>query len=248
MTNHKEILRLHSLGFNKSQIASSMYITRPTVIKVLKRAEEVNVNWEKVAALTDKELYKLLFPPENGRIDYKMPDYDYVHREMGKSGVTLNLLWFEYCDACRESREIPYQLTQFKKYYRQYVLSTKATMHINRKPGEILEVDWAGQTAKIIDTDTGELIDVYIFVAALPYSGYSYVEGFLTRNQEAWIIAHVNTYRFFNGVTRILVPDNLKTGITKVTKEETVLNRIYSEMAEHYGTAIIPARVKTPKD
>jgi hypothetical protein len=88
-----------------------------------------------------------------------MPEYEYVHREMAKSGVTLQLLWFEYCEQCREHDEIPYQLTQFKKYYRDFVVKTKATMHINRKPGEIMEVDWAGQTAKIVDTDTGGAID-----------------------------------------------------------------------------------------
>lgn len=93
-------------------------------------------------------------------------------------------------------------------------------MHINRKPGEIMEVDWAGQTAKLIDTDTGEEIDAYVFAAALPYSGYAYVEAFLSQKQDAWIAAHVNAYGFFGGVTRILVPDNLKTGVVKNTKIE----------------------------
>ncbi|MEG1968278.1 MAG: IS21 family transposase, partial [Clostridia bacterium] len=171
-----------------------------------------------------------------------------VHREMAKSGVTLQLLWFEYCDGCREDDAIPYQLTQFKKYYRDFVVKTKATMHIDRKPGEIMEVDWAGQTAAIIDTDTGEPIAAYVFVSALPYSGYAYVEAFLSQNQEAWTTAHVNAYRFFGGVTRILVPDNLKTGVIKNTRSETVLNKTYQEMAEHYGTAILPARVRAPKD
>jgi hypothetical protein len=87
-----------------------------------------------------------------------------------------------------------------------------------------------------------------VFVAALPYSGYAYVEAFLSQNQECWIAAHVNAYRFFGGVTRILVPDNLKTGVEKVTKGETVINKTYQEMAEHYGTAVIPCRVGAPKD
>jgi len=121
-------------------------------------------------------------------------------------------------------------------------------MHISRKPGELMEVDWAGQTAQLTDTDTGEVIEAYIFVSALPYSGYAYAEAFLSRDQEAWIFAHVNAYSHFDGVTRILVPDNLKTGVIKNTKSELVLNRSYQEMAEHYGTAIMPARVYTPKD
>ena len=121
-------------------------------------------------------------------------------------------------------------------------------MHINRKPGELLEVDWAGQTASVVDADTGEMSEAYVFVAALPYSGYAYVEAFADQGQESWITAHAHAYTFFGGVTRILVPDNLKTGVTKHTRTEVVLNRTYQEMAEHYGTAVIPARVRTPKD
>ena len=94
--------------------------------------------------------------------------------------MTQQLLWFEYCDQCRASGEIPYQLTQFKTHYREYVAKTKATMHIQSKPIELMEVDWAGQTAHLVDADTGELLDAYIFVAALPYSGYAYTEAFMS--------------------------------------------------------------------
>lgn len=248
MTNYREILRLRSLGLNHSQIAESMDIARQTVVSTLQRAASQSLDWQAAESLSDSELSAKLFPPVGVGFGYKMPDYEFIHRELAKSGVTLQLLWFEYCDKYRDAGEIPYQLTQFKKYYRDYVVKTKATMHINRKPGEIMEVDWAGQTAKLIDTDTGEEIDAYVFVAALPYSGYAYVEAFLSQNQEAWIAAHVNAYGFFGGVTRILVPDNLKTGVVKNTKIETVLNKTYQELAEHYGTAIIPARIRAPKD
>jgi len=121
-------------------------------------------------------------------------------------------------------------------------------MHINHKPGELIEVDWAGQTAHIVDTDNGELIKAYIFVASLPYSGYSYAEAFLNETQESWIAGHVNMYRFFGGSTRIITPDNLKSSIDKNTKTETVVNRAYQEMAQHYDTAVIPARVRKPRD
>lgn len=177
-----------------------------------------------------------------------MPDYNYIHREMAKSGVTLSLLWLEYCDQCRESGFLPYKQTQFNKYYRNFIHKTKATMHLEHKPGEIMEVDWAGQKFHIIDTDTGELIKVSIFVSVLPYSGYAYVEGFLSQNQDNWIAAHVNAFNYFGGVTRILVPDNLKTGVIKNTSDETIINKTYLELAEHYGTAIIPARPHSPKD
>ena len=248
MTNYKEILRLHSLGINNSQIAAALGCSRTTVIAVQRKAGETGLTHQKALKMSNKDISNILFPNESGKPVFKMPDYDYIHREMAKSGMTLQLLWFEYCDACTESGEIPYQLTQFKKYYRDYAVQTKARMHINRRPGETLEVDWAGQTASVTDTDTGESIPAYIFVASLPYSGYSYVEAFLSQDQEAWITAHVNAYQFFGGTTRILTSDNLKTGVEKVTKAETILNRTYQEMAQHYDTAVLPARVKTPRD
>jgi transposase len=248
MTNYKEILRLNSLGINNSQIAAALNCSRTTVITVQRRASESGLTHQKATEMSNKEVSKALYPPESGKPVFKMPDYGYIHGEMAKRGMTMQLLWFEYCDACGEAGEIPYQLTQFKKYYRDHLQQTKATMHIDRKAGELLEVDWAGQTAFITDTDTGGSIPAYIFVASLPYSGYSYVEAFLVRNQEAWIAAHVNAYQFFGGVTRILVPDNLKTGVDKATKTETFLNRTYQEMSQHYDTAVLPARIKAPKD
>ena len=248
MTDYREILRLWSLGVNHKQIAESMGIARQTVITALQRAFVKGLDWQSAESLSNRELALQLFPQDNNKPAYKMPDYEYVHREMAKPGITQQLLWFEYCEQCRAAGEIPYQLTQFRTYYREYVVKNKATMHIKRKPGEIMEVDWAGQTAHLADADTGEILDAYVFVAVLPYSGYAYAEAFMTRGQESWIAAHVNAYNFFGGVSRILVPDNLKTGVIKNTRTEIVLNKTYQEMAEHYGTAIIPARVRTPKD
>lgn len=248
MTNYREILRLRSLGLNNSQIAKSVGQSRPTVISVLQRADAQALNWQAAESLSDIELANKLSQSESKKPCYKMPDYEYIHRELAKPGMTQQLLWFEYSDQCRSTGEVPYQLTQFKTHYRAYVTKTKATMHIQRKPGELMEVDWAGQTARLVDADTGELFDVYLFVAVLPYSGYAYAEAFMGQDQEAWITAHVNAYSFFGGVTRILTPDNLKTGVIKHTKKELILNKTYQEMAEHYGTAIIPTRVRSPKD
>ncbi len=249
MTNYREILRLKNMGFNNRQIADSSGATRQTVIAVLQRAAACELSYQDAETLSDRELAKLLFQQgANSKPMFMMADYEWVHRELVRPGVTLQLLWLEYCDKCISGGATPYQLTQFKKYYREYAAQTKATMHLSRKPGELLEVDWAGQTAAITDDTTGEVIDAYVFVAVLPYSGYGYVEAFLNQTQSSWIAAHVNAYEYFGGVTRILVPDNLKTGVTKHTKSEIVLNRSYQEMAEHYGTAIIPTRVRTPKD
>ena len=248
MTNYREILRQNAVGLNNSQIAVGLGISRTTVIKVLKNSEERGLSWETVQNLHEKEIARRLFPERERTLDYKQPDYEVVHKELAKSGVTLQLLWMEYCDECRANDEIPYQLTQFRKYYRDYVAKEKATMHIPRNPGEILEVDWAGQTAKIIDKDTGEEATAYIFVAGLAYSGYAYSEAFYRMDQDAWIAAHVHAYTYYGGSTKLLVPDNLKVGITKNTKDELVINAAYREMAEYYNTVILPARVRAPKD
>ena len=248
MTNYREILRLNSLGIYKQDIAKACGCSRNTVAHIIKLAEEKRLQWETAAKLNNNELAERLFHGSQKKSACKIPDWEYTHREMAKSGVTLSLLWAEYCEQCRDKGEIPYKTTQFYKYYSDYVQKTKATMHITHKPGEIMEVDWAGQNAFIRNTETGQGIKAYIFVAVLPYSGYTYVEAFLSQDQQAWIQAHVNAYGYFGGVTRILVPDNLKTGIAKHTRHEAVINKTYQEMAEHYKTAVIPTRIRSPKD
>ena len=149
--------------------------------------------------------------------------------QMARSGVTLSLLWNEYCEECRRAGEIPLMYTKFCLYYREFALQTKATMHIDRKPGDQMEVDWAGQTAHFVDTDSSEEIPASIFVAVLASSQYAYVEASISQNQECWIAAHVNVYKFFGGVTRMLVPDNLKTGVQKSSWDTPLINMSYQE-------------------
>lgn len=177
-------------------------------------AEEKGISYPLPNDLSDRKLSELLFPSSKAKPEFKMPDYAYVEKELRRNGVTFNQLWLEYVEHCRQNGELPYQLTQFKKHYYDYAAKNNATMHLNHKPGEILQVDWAGTTAQVIDTDTGEAIPAYVFVAVLPYSGYAYVEAFFSMNEECWITAHVNTFKYFGGVTRIIQCDNLKTGVT----------------------------------
>lgn len=248
MTDYREILRLSNQGISQRGIAASCSCSRNTVAKVLKRAQEQSVGWPLKDDVTSGDLHRLLF----GELTFpplrKRPDYERIHRDMAKSGVTLSLLWNEYCEECARSGELPLMYTQFCLYYREYAQKTKATMHIDRKPGDQMEVDWAGQTAQVFDTETGEVIPAYVFVATLSSSQYAYVEAFLSQNQECWIAAHVNAFRFFAGVTRMMVSDNLKTGVQKASPHSPVINRSYQELVEHYGTAIMPARVRKPKD
>jgi len=248
MTQYREILRLHSQGISQRNIAVNCAYSRNTVSKIIQRAEELGIAWPLEKDLTDGELRQRLFAEIALAPSRKHPDYEYIHREMAKSGVTLSLLWNEYCENCRSSREIPLMYSQFCHHYQQYTLKSNATMRIHRKPGEQLEVDWAGQTASIIDRETGEMVTMYVFVGVLAYSQYAYVEAFVSQDQESWINAHIHMYQFFGGSTRVLIPDNLKTGVEKASGHTPVINKIYHEMAEHYNTAVIPARVRKPKD
>ena len=179
MTNYKEILRLHSLGLNNTRIAESCGCARSTVISTLRRAGEQGIAWDVVRGLSETDVAARLFPAASPGRQYRMPDYEKVHRELQRPGVTLSLLWVEYCEECRAAGELPYQSTQFNKYYADYVHKTKATMRLEHRPGEMMQVDWAGQTASILDTGTGELVPAYLFIAVLPYSGYAYTEAFL---------------------------------------------------------------------
>lgn len=248
MIKYREILRLNAQNLSNRGIASSCGCSKNTVGDVLKKAKEKGVTWPLDQGVNDLELQELLFPEKNKSESRRQPNTEHVHKEMAKSGVTLSLLWHEYVEECRQLREIPYSYRQFCRFYTKYVTTSKATMRIKRKPGDIMEVDWAGQTATIKDNITGNDIPAYVFVAALPCSQYAYVEAFLSMDTESWITAHIHAFGFFGGVTRMVVPDNLKTGIVKASSTDPIINRTYQEMAEHYQTAIMPARVRHPKD
>ena len=192
MVNHKEILRLKSLGLTHREIVDAAGCGRNTVTRTLARAREQKLDWQQAQSMSQQEVSQRLFPTEQKTPVYKMPDYEWVYREMQKSGVTLSLLWVEYCEQCRQSGELPYKSTQFNKYYADYVHKTKATMHLEHKPGETMHVDWAGQTAALVDTDTGERLDAYLFVAGPSFSGYAHTEAFPGVKQETWITRQVN--------------------------------------------------------
>src|SRR5699024_2818210 len=175
-------------------------------------------------------------------------DFEYIHKELARPNVTLTLLHDEYVQEAHEVDKIPYAYRTFAKHYRDYAMKYKATMRIRRKPGELLEVNWAGTTLSVLDADTGKRVPVYVFIATLPCSQRIYVEGSYRMDLPAWIALHQHAFEYFGGVPKILVPDNLNTGVTKHTSKELILNKTYTEMANHYGAIIMPARVRSPRD
>jgi len=127
-----------------------------------------------------------------------------MHKELQKDGTTLNLLWLYCCEVCLANGELQYQSTQFNKYYNDYLIKKSATMHLSHKPGKIMQVDWAVDTATVIATDTCEDNHAYNFIATPPYIGYGCVKAFISISQECWITAHANAYKYSGGVAKII--------------------------------------------
>ncbi len=235
MADYREIMRLDSLNYSQRSIAQAAGCSRNTVEKVLRTAKVKGVQWPLEDDVANRELEELLFPEKYRSANmYAEPDYPYIHRELAKPGVTMALLWEEYCRKCHESGETPYMSTQFGDKYRKWARVTKATMRIQRKPGDAIQVDWAGDTTPVYDPVTGEQRPAYLFVAVLPCSCYTYAEACEDMKTENWLTCHVHAFSYFGGVARLLIPDNCKTATTSNTRYETVLNRIYQELAEYY--------------
>ncbi len=254
MTKYREIIRLAQphLKLSQEKIAASCNVSKGTVNKVLKAAREHQLSWPLPRSYTDQMIEGILFPEKKQRTvesERREPDYEYIRKELLRNGVNKKLLWTEYLEDCRLSGDRPLMYSQFCYHIQKDEQKRRASMHIDRKPGEQIEVDWAGDPAQITDPDTGEIVKAYIFVGVLTYSQYPYVEAFLDEKQVSWINAHIHMYDHFGGVSRILVPDNCKTAVVHNRKwNDQQINAAYHEMAEHYNTAIIPARVRAPKD
>ena len=247
----REVLRLRSVnGLSQNAIARTARVSKHSVQDVLEAARERGVSWEDVEGMSEEAAYALLFP---GRGDagpvHADPDWARVHRELARTGVTLKLLHAEYADECAEAGAPSMSYDRFCKRYRQYTVSRNVVSRVGHKAGRNMEVDWSGPTMRLVDPATGEVRKVYLFVACLPFSRYSYVEPTLDMKQDTWLLCHVHAFSFLGGATPCIVPDNLKTGVTAHPRAgEPVLNAAYEELAAHYGSAVIPARVRRPRD
>jgi transposase len=247
MRKIKEVLRLH-FEHQQSirQIAQSCNIARSTVQEYLHRAEQAGVTWPLPPEMDDAALESRLFPPQAliPQEKRQMPPLEYLHQERKKKGVTLMLLWHEY----KQANPNGYQYSQFCELYRQWGKNLDVCLRQEYRAGEKLFVDYAGQTIPIQDPLTGETREAYLFVATLGASNYTFAEATLDQTLFSWIQSHVHAFEFFSGIPEILVPDNLKTGVTHPCRYEPDLNPTYQDLAEHYGTVVIPTRVGKPKD
>jgi transposase len=243
-----DVLRLKwAAELSSREIAQATGVARSTVSDYLRRAEEAGLSWPLPDGLDHAALERVLFKqPERPSRARPLPDWAVVHRELRRKGVTLWLLWEEYCAA--HAGAACYSYTRFCELYRAWRGSLDVVMRQTHAPGEKLFVDYAGQTVPIVDPTTGVVREVQLFVAVFGASNYTFVVATEGQDLRSWIGAHEEAFRFFGGVPRIVVPDNLKAGVSKAHRYEPDVNPTYQDMAEHYGVAVIPTRSAAPRD
>jgi len=242
-----ETLRLyHDTGLGQRQIARCLNISRTTVSDYLHRAKVAGLDWPLPEGLTESQLCTQLFPPVAAAppSERPLPDCVYLHNELKRKGVTLMLLWEEYQAEHPEG----YRYSHFCELYRRWARTLRVSMRQVHKAGEKLFVDYCGHTLPIVNPGTGEISEAQIFVAVLGASSYTFAEATLSQNLPDWLGSHTRAFAFFGGVTELVIPDNLKSAVSKPCRYEPDLNPSYQDLAEHYGTAVIPARVRKPKD
>ena len=209
--------------------------------------KESELVWPLPKEMDDAALERLLFPKQlaPAREGYVEPDYANMHEELKRKGVTKQLLWEEYQQRHGDNG---YQYSQYCQRYRDWVLTLKRSMRQVHKAGEKLFIDYCGPTINVVNPRTGEICHAQIFVATLGASNYTYAEATRSQKKADWIESHINAFEFFGGVPEILVPDNLKSAVTKACRYEPKINESYLHLAQHYKTVIIPARPLKPKD
>ena len=247
MRKIREVLRLKFEGrLSERQIARSVGIARSSVSEYLRRFQESGLVWPLSPALTDRDLEAGLFPPPPAipRAQRMVPDWAVVQTELRRKGVTLFLLWQEYKAACPQG----FQYSWFCDHYQDWLGRRDLVMRQIHRAGEKLFVDFAGPTVRLVDTRTGEIREAQVFVAVLGASNYTYAEAVASQGLPDWIGAHVRAFEFFGGVPEVLVPDNLAAGVRKACRYEPDLNPTYADLAAHYGVAVVPARVRKPRD
>ena len=254
MQDYNTIVGVIQMRQNNCSLSVSQdryHIGSGTVQLILKRFDSFGFTLDEIKAKEPYEVEELFYPPENLRHkDIPMPDfgfyYDCIHAKGSKMNVSY--CWFEY------KREHPdgYELTQFYELYNRYVEKTfgkrEAKMPVERVPGEKLYIDWVGDQPKLLtNPETGEVIKIHLFTTTLGLSSLIYAEAFLDEKLKSFISGTVNAIEFYGGITKYLVPDNLKTAVTKHTKDELILQSAYSDLEDFYGTIVLPPPPRKPK-
>jgi len=247
MNKVKQILRLRKANIPLQTIARTVNTSRNTVKKYLQLIDVMDLSIDKALSMDNHELCTLLTGPESksgNRFKQLERFFPYMQKELKKTGVNRWLLWGEY----KAKHLDGYSYSHFCLYYRQWQNGNQATLHLEQLPGDKLYIDYTGKKQQIVDSKTGEIKPVEVYVASLGYSQLTYVEATYSQGKEDFINATQNALHYIGGVPKVLVPDNLKSAVTKASKYEAKLNDDFLDFANHYGTAVLPARSYKPKD
>jgi transposase len=233
----RDLRQKWELGRTHRPVAASVGASAGAVAGAVSRAGEAGLDWVAVQALSEDELEARLYPAMAARAGRPLPDWGWIHAERRKAGVTLELLHLEYL----EKHPAGYRYSQFCDYYREWLAKRSLTMRQEHRAGDKAFVDYSGKP-RIVDGATGEEIEVELFVPVLGASNYTFAEATMTQRGPDWIASHRRALAHFGGVPKAIVPDQLKSGVTRSCRYEPGIQRTYEEMAAHYGTTVLPAR------
>lgn len=248
MLKIKDILRLkYEAKLSQRQIARSQGLSLGVISKYLKRAEAAGLGWPLPEGMSDRELAERMQPGRKVAASTTLvePDFAQMQRELTTKGMTRQLLWEEYAEANPGAH---YSYSRFTVLYKRWRATQKLSMRQSHRPGEKLFVDYCGPTVAVVNPDTGEERQAQVFVAVLGASSYTYAEATWSQSLPDWIGSHVRAFSFYGGLVEVVVPDNLKSAVSKACRYEPDLNPVYQQMAAHYGVAVVPARPYRPKD
>ena len=248
MVKLRQIFRLHAQGKGRRQISKLTGVSRNTVRKYIASSIQLKLTSDAIAQMSDQELETLFgqidVPKTNTRLEALQSILPEVEKQLKRKGATLTMLWKQY----RVSHPDGYELTQFYRYYKIFTGRVKPVMHIEHKAGDKMYIDFAGEKLSITDKENGEVQEVEVFVAILGCSQLTYVEAVYSQRKEDLIRACENALHFFGGTPAAIVPDNLKSAVTKSSKYEPSINETFADFAEHYSTAVLPTRAYRPRD
>lgn len=248
MQKLKDVLRLrYGAELSMRQIAASLQLSTGVVSKYISRAQAAGLGWPLPDGLSEAELARQLQPRRAvGLVQAATePDFTAIREELGNKGMTLQLLWEEYAEAHPDDH---YSYSRYTVLYRQWRARQQLSMRQVHRAGEKLFVDYCGPTMAVVNPSTGEIRTAQVFVAVLGASSYTYAEATWSQSLPDWIGSHARAFEFYGGVPQLVVPDNLKSAVTKACRYDPDLNPAYQQMAEHYGVAVMPARPYKPKD
>jgi len=247
MRKLKEILRLkYGAKLTHRQIAKSLSISPSSVSTYANRATQLGItNWPLDEIWDEARLKREFLKTNVTTKDFALPDWSKVKDELTNKIVTLQRLWEEYAEQHAEGH---YSYNHYCRLYKAWLKTKRLSMRQHHNAGEKLFVDYCGPTIPIVNPDTGEFRKAQVFVAVMGASNYTYAEATLSQGLEDWVMSHARCFEFLGGVPELVIPDNLKSGVTKACRYEPDLNPTYQQLAEHYRTTVIPARPYKPKD